>query len=771
MLINKIKKCKPIDIDNKLKEYLIKNNDKTSLSDRIKTFYKELAENRDLMSKMKEIQISTEEIKQNIKIITTYINQINTIKKKMIFGKEKYCCKIQFDWFDTIKGNHIKSYNIDFEIYNSLYNLAILYYCNGLNLAHNEMPTKDIRKEATNSFKQAIYLFNVLKEEANKAINQKELPSDLYEIHLSYCIYLCEIEGQIQIYKIAKETNPKDFLLHAKLLLAISDLYHKTFELMKNTKNKKGEIDNMVLYFENRSKYYKAEMFRDFKSEYKKKFDEKGTGYGEVTYYLTKLVQELLECKKTIHKMGKFLNVESFEKELQEAMKEQKEAEDLNNRIYHESLPKEENLSYESRNMMKELIPEKLYINENEYKLKKDEQLVIPELDLLAPKEVRNMIDRYRPKINLFMTKNLDLYENEGTIDNYIQKLNLPRKLTKKPIKEGEEEPESDKDKKEIPEELWEKVNKVQQIGGGDALNNIMQGIMNKSEYLINNLKNLLHSFEAEDNDDTNCRQRFRERWMREPSQQLNYQMVKAAQQYISSLMRSKEYDQKENEEIINNYKYFEKLMLSKEKLIENIPVEKDEIKEETEEEKEVRKEILKLYELKDKCITMIRPIFSRLNDDSIIITQFMEVLAKKTTEQIIFERNKDKFQSKFNELKNVSDEVKKQEEVINEVIKKNYDKIIPKKDENKNGDKVMDYFAELYQISNMFLNQYEKIMKGDKYYNDLKIKIDNLIKHSNDWMINRSNEKNNMIMNINNNPNSQIYNMGQGYGGNQNGF
>ena len=36
MLINQLKKCKPIDIDNKLKEYLIRNNDKTSLSDKIK---------------------------------------------------------------------------------------------------------------------------------------------------------------------------------------------------------------------------------------------------------------------------------------------------------------------------------------------------------------------------------------------------------------------------------------------------------------------------------------------------------------------------------------------------------------------------------------------------------------------------------------------------------------------------------------------------------------------------------------------------------------
>ena len=46
MLINKIKKCKPLDIDNKLKEYLIKNNDKNSLSDKIKNFFTELSENR-----------------------------------------------------------------------------------------------------------------------------------------------------------------------------------------------------------------------------------------------------------------------------------------------------------------------------------------------------------------------------------------------------------------------------------------------------------------------------------------------------------------------------------------------------------------------------------------------------------------------------------------------------------------------------------------------------------------------------------------------------
>ena len=215
--------------------------------------------------------------------------------------------------------------------------------------------------------------------------------------------------------------------------------------------------------------------------------------------------------------------------------------------------------------------------------------------------------------------------------------------------------------------------------------------------------------------------------------------------------------------------------MLTREKLNENIPHEEEKPeKEDSEEEKEVKTEILKLYELNDKCTNIIRPIFSKLNDDSVIITQFMEVLDKKTTEQIIFERNKDSFQSKFNELKKISDEIKKQENVINELYKKHFDKIMPKQVEKNNENKVNDYFANLYELSNKFLEKHEKLMKGDKYYNDLKEKIDNLMKYSNDWMIQRSNEKNSMLNNMNNRnnlSNSQMYDNGYGYGGNPGGF
>ena len=693
MLINKIKKCKPVDYDSKLKEYLIKNNDKSCYTDKIKEFFDDLSKNRNEMTKMKEVQKTIEEIADNIKIIISYVNKINILKKKMIFGKEKFCCKLNFDWYDTIKGSHTKSHDIEFELYNSLFNLAILYYCAGLVLAGSEGQSKELRKESTNNFKRAIYVFNIIKEEANKKINPKEMLSDLVESHIDYCISLCEIEGQIQIYKIAKETNPKDFLLHSKLLLAISNLYHKASEVTKNMQNKKGALDNLGLYFENRAIYYKAAMCKDLKNENKKIFDERGEKYGEIVFYQNLYVKQLTECQKTIDKLGKFLNIESLAKELEDAKKELKEEEDLNSRIYHQALPNEDNLVFDTKNLMKEKSINDLYIKDNEYKLKEDEDFKIPELDLLAPKEVRDMFGKYRSNINKLITEALDKYENEASISNFIQSLHLPKKLTKKVNNNGEEGDEnSDGDfYKHIPDELWEKISKIQQIGGPAKLINIMKGIMSKSNYLINNLNNILHSFEAEDKDDSNCRNQYRERWTRPPSQSQNYQMVQGAQQYIASINQTKGFDKMENDDIMKNSQYFEKLMNSKEKLNENIPHDEEVKAEDTPEEIEIKNEIRKLHELCDKCTKIIRAIFVRLDDDSPVITQLLDVLSKKTTEQLILDKNRGSFQSQFDELKNLSDEVKKQEGIINETIKKNYEKL-PKVNTSNNDEKVIEY-------------------------------------------------------------------------------
>ena len=742
MFISKIKKTKAIDMDSKLKEYVIKNYDNESLTEKVKSYFAELTQNRNVISQMGELQESIDQLKQNINIITSYINQIMAIKQKMTFGKENYSCKIEFTWNDTIKGSNWHSYNIWFEVYNALFNLATSYYCLGIEVG-KAATEKNGHKEASKYYKHAMYLFNVIKEEASTKIPEKELPLDLFPEHMSYCMAICEIKGQTEIYKIAKETSPKEFSLHSKLALEISQLYGKARSLCEGPQTKKGTSDYIISYLENRISYYKAVMARDLKEGSKKNFDDSGLGYGEMVFYQGVLVQALLECQKTIKKCSKIVNVEDFEKELEEEQKAGQEMLDLNQRIYHQLVPNPEEVTFDKKNMMSMALPEDLYIRENAEKAKKDEKIFCPDLELLVPKEVKNMINGYKTKMNEFIAKNLDQYETEVTINNFIQNLFLPKKLTQRPDEINENEPPS-----EFPPQLWEKIERVQQMGGTNALNRIMQGIMNKTGYLIGQCENLLHSLEAEDRDDTMMRQKFGNKWIREPSQKLNFKLVQGAQQYISNLQKTKQFDQQENNEIMNNAHYFEQLTLSREQLVNKIP-RREELKEkELPEEKEVRTEILKLYELGDKSMNVIKPIYADLNDDSVIVGHFIEVLAKKTTENAIYEKFKEEYEGKFGDLKTLSDQIKQQKEVINNVVQKNSDKIRNKPQPNINNE-AMNYFRMLDQYANMYLSKYEKLMKGDKYYNGLYEKITNLVKLGNEWMIKRSDEKNAILSTI----------------------
>ena len=735
MLINKFKTCKAIDLDSKFKEYVIKNYDDASLTEKVKTYFSEINQARNVISQMGEVQDNIDQLKQNINIILSYINMLSAIKQKMTFGKESYACKIEFIWTDTIKGSKYSSYNIFFEIYNAMFNLATCYYNLGTELA--KVSTDKLgHKEACKNFKNAMYVYDVIKEEANLKIIEKELPLDMFPPHLDYCKALCEIQGQLEIYHISKETNPKKFTQHAKLLHVVSELYTRARFLSDGPQTKKGTNDELLYFLSNRAEYYKAFMCKELRDEYKKKFDSEGLGYGEILLYQGLFVASLLECQKTIKKCGNLVDMEAFEQMLSDEQKEGIKIKDLNDRIYHQRVPGEEELVFEKLNMMSMTLPDGLYIRENCEKLKTDEKIYCPDLDLLVPKQVKSMINAYKTKMNEFISKNLDLYENDITIKNFIQNLFLPRKLTIRPGEEDLTLPPV-----EIPIQLWQKIENIKKIGGPQFLANIMQNIMNKSNFLISELENLLRSLEAEDKDDQMMRQQYREKWFREPSQKLNFKLVQGSQQYIASLNNTKKYDLQESNEIRDNMKYFEELMLPRDQLLSKIPRREELEEKELPEEKEIREALSVLYDLSDKCMNIIRPIFNELNDDSNIVGQFIDVLAKKTTEQAIFEKYKENYQVKLDGLKTLNEEIKKQKEIVNQILQKNTQKI---RDKQKPviSNEAMEFFNTLDQYANMFMNKYEKIKKGDNYYNDIYQKISALIKSGEDWMIKRSEEK-----------------------------
>jgi programmed cell death 6-interacting protein len=297
-----------------------------------------------------------------------------------------------------------------------------------------------------------------------------------------------------------------------------------------------------------------------------------------------------------------------------------------------------------------------------------------------------------------------------------------------------------------LPPQLWEKISHVQKLGGTVALNEIMQNIRSRYNYLVSNLENTLNSFKNEENDDNMNRQKYGTKWIRKSSNVLNCKYIQAIQNHLKNLQRTAVYDQRQTDEICNNAKYFEKISVPKAKLTNDIPGRIIGKKPENSSEAQLHEEILNLYDLSDKTSDIISPMYEQLNDDSLVLSMFVEVLEKTTTEQAIFNKNKEEYEKSFKELKEISEQILNQKKVINEIANKVVPELMKKQNEQKVGDEANEYFNELDKYANLYMNIYDKCKKGEDYYNNLQYKVDEVLAASNQWMIKRNEEKNALI-------------------------
>ena len=737
-----LKHASNIDIFTKLNDFALKYG--SGSIDKYTNLFREMQQNREVISKISTLKsLTSDQISEQKHILTSYINQLIVIKSKILFGKESYSCKIDFAWTDTIKENKWKSHKINFEYYNALYNLAVIYYMTGLEIGANSKEEKSIKRDAVNNFKKAVCIFRLIKDEAFSLIDQSELPYDLYPTHLDYCEKLSSIAGQKYILQIAEITSKNEFLLHAKLLNNIVDNYAKAYSLSNTSPNSYGGSSEFRNYLNNRISFYKYLMYSKMKDNALKKFNEIGDSYGEALYFQGMGVQELINCQQTIKDCGSHVNIENFSNTL---LKEQALGQDLyekNEKIYHQPMPKPGSIKIEKKDLMNPTLPEDLFIGENKKKFKDKFNQLNAGLDTLVPQSTREQIHNFRNKVDSYLRENIGQCETEKSIIFFIQNLGLPMHLIERK-KDGE------KSMGRFPIPLWEKINKIQQMGGVMGLNGKMQGIMNKSNYLINQCQHTLSSFKKEEADDTQQRQKYGDScWLRKPSNEINFKYIGAIQNYIQNLQNTSKFDKKQQDDIIKMAKDFEVLGLSKEKLEKNIPGDKSGLNKLSADEETIKNEITKLYNLKDQCMDIINPIYEELNNDENIIPIFVSILESKTTEEAVFKKFKEDYDSKIQKLKEITEEVKKQKNEVSKVVQKYGLKI-----SGNNGygisDEAKQYFNNLEQKAQSFLHILEKIQKGENYYNGLYQNIDETIKASNKWMISRNEEKKTLIDAIN---------------------
>ena len=768
-----LKTTKQINYDSKLKEYIIKNYDAESVTDKVKDFIAELQQNQSVISQMTGVVTNVDQIRNNKEIYLSYINQLEKLKGKMTFGKEEFSVKIEFTWMDTLKKSKFSSYNIHFEFYNALFNFANLHFLLATFLARDAGNEESILKDVTKNYRYAMGLYDIIKTEAPIKISQKELPNDLSSNYLDYLINLCNCYGQLKLLQIS-ELKMSNFQLQSSLSKGISDLYINCFKISNVPPLSKYGEEEFRQYLLNRGIFYEAMAYKKLKDEAMNKFNKEGEGYGLACSYQYCLYKKLEECNANLKKCGKYIDQPKFLQFFDEQQKLGDEMVKKNTEIFHESLKQnvlEEKLP--SKNMITALLPSDIMVGENLAKAQQ-EALNNPEaktddLEMLVPRQVKAMISNYKDKIMQVISAHLDKNENETTINEFIAQLNLPPKFTCDNLNDLPKEGNI-----EIPNELWNKISQCQQMGGTMGLTSTMQNIINHSDQMINKLNSCLSSLANEEKDDMNGRNRFGNKWIRPPSSNLNKDMIMQCQKLLSQLNQTKQFDQKENNDICEKGKFFELISLPRETLTQKIPGRIVDVKKPvfTGDEQDVRDKIMELKNDRQRCMNIINPIFEDLNNDGYIVNLFVNVLAKKSTEQAIFEKNKEDYEKKLAQLDEISEEIRKKKQDILEKLPSITNAINSNNSKNSNvGGDAMNFFKNLDDYANEYLKKHEKLRKGSDYYNNFDRNVNECCGGINNFLQKRFDEKNALIQSLTGiNPNQQ-QNFNNNFNNNNNNF
>ena len=718
MISGKLKSAVPIDIISQIKNYIISNYEAASFTPTVEKFLGEVQQNRNVISDLGEVKQSLDSLKSNRQICMQYITQLNLLKSKMSFGKEKIAVSLNFQWKDTLKNSNCSSRNIHFEIYNVMFNLATIY----LNIARMESVeagNDDARlKEAIKSYQYAAGFFDKIKNEAPQSIPEKELPNDLKSNYMTYCSSLCIAYAQKNLITVAenKKTSPG---LIVQLCKGVEDMYRNAQLIAKEKPLCKILGDQYLYYINNRVNYQEALTYSKLRDEALANFNKKGEGYGICITYQGAVVQCLMNNEKDLKKI-KF----PLPKDTLILAKEQQNGSEMldKNKVYRNPCPDLGSLPKALQKIMANpAIPPDYKDNVEDSR----------ELDALIPKEVRQMIEQYKAKMMDFIAQNLNQYENEDTITQFLNSLGLPASL------------ETVLSSSSISDSLWRNISDIQSRGGSMYLANLIGTLQKMPGEIKNRIEQSSNLLKNEDAEDQKLRSQYGSKWNRRQSSDLNGNYVKTLEDYKGKLNQAMGCDQSTINDIQNNLKYFELLTLPRETLDQKIPhrIDPNSIKQ-CKEAEDLRKELDALEAEKNKAMEIISRIFASLNDDN-VAAQFIQVIQKKTTEQSILDQNKGQYMTMFNELGEVSNNIRNMKGTVqtkNEIFMRvRNDKFRPDPANEQ-------FFRDLDNYVQLFRTKENQLQQGLSFYKKFEQKMNELNRNISDYLMARDMDKNELI-------------------------
>jgi len=260
-----------------------------------------------------------------------------------------------------------------------------------------------------------------------------------------------------------------DLELRAQLCMGVYELYNSALNLANDSLKKQvSDITKSLLNF--KKNFFTAQAFLKMKDHCEVDFKKTGNNYGKQITYVSMAIAALTNALK---ENGKFTGAEldtakQLKPQLESLVTEMTRK---NNSIYYDAIP-------QIGNMPK---IEKI-IRVNPVSSMEDLQKPRPGdkniLDDLVPKGVKVMVESYKMQINEYICENLDKYENDVKIMNFLQELNLPYSLDSALSSE-------------ISDALWKRISEVQQKGGSLFLTNQISSLNGRSDEVATKLADL----------------------------------------------------------------------------------------------------------------------------------------------------------------------------------------------------------------------------------------------------------------------------------------
>ena len=315
-------------------------------------------------------------------------------------------------------------------------------------------------------------------------------------------------------------------------------------------------------------------------------------------------------------------------------------------------------------------------------------------------KEVTQMVEQYKKRMMNFIAPYINQYENEDTVNQFLNSLYLPLSL------------DNALSSSKISDSLWRNISEIQSRGGTMKLNNMMESLQNFSGKIKNRIEQSINSLKKEE----------------AIKQKLNYMLT--LEDYKDKLNQAMEYDKRTINDIHKFLKFFDLLSLPRQSLEERIP--------HCKEADDLKKEINALEAEKNKAKEIISKIFTLLNDDD-VANQFIQVIQKKNTENNILAQNKGQYMVLLKELGEISNNIKNLK--IN-VKNKNEIFMKVKKDNVKKDPAKEQYFKDLDNYVQLFETKETQLQQGLNFYNKFEQKLYELNKEIADFLNAREMDK-----------------------------